>query len=356
MSRSSRNSSGPNRTRADAFLEEHKDFLSYADTTLPPNTEFPICLEDITEHICVKIVDIDECTHMIGLECLHIMLENYPNEQKLCPLCRTEWLPAARRIGHMARNADDQAEVLVRIPVDVPVGSRAAAQNHGTFQASRPAGPPLARTPNPARPARTSSPDLLNYVTRFPAPARSASPYLQSSLAYYAASYGRRIPATAGAPWTSDILRNPRTQRILPTPRHGPAQGTLRGLRSHGFGHFPHLPEYGDHFDDYYYRSRWGYDCLYCIDRGDHYHGDVEALPSRGNDNRSDHHCTNGRDQTPPRRDETDISFYQLPSDEIVGREDWPFDFDSPGTSRRPNSNSLYSPYAYGGEYRGGYF
>lgn len=79
-------------SRVDAFLANHTDFLAHADTTTPANTECPICLEDISEHICVKIVDIPGCVHMIGLECLQVLLDNHPNDKKLCPLCRTDWL------------------------------------------------------------------------------------------------------------------------------------------------------------------------------------------------------------------------------------------------------------------------
>lgn len=79
-------------SRVDTFLANHTDFLAHADTTIPANTECPICLEDVSEHICVKIVGIPGCVHMIGLECLQVLLNNHPNDKKLCPLCRTEWL------------------------------------------------------------------------------------------------------------------------------------------------------------------------------------------------------------------------------------------------------------------------
>jgi hypothetical protein len=119
MSRSTPTSHGPNHARTDAFLEVNTDFLSHADTTSPPNTEFPICLDDTTEHVRVKIVHINSCTHVIGLECLQVMLENHSNEQKPYPLYRAEWIPAANCTGRMARNADSQADVQVRVPVNV---------------------------------------------------------------------------------------------------------------------------------------------------------------------------------------------------------------------------------------------
>jgi hypothetical protein len=71
----------------------HTDFLSHSDTTDPPNTECPVCVEGIEEHICVKIVNIEGCTHLIGLECLKALFEHMPDAEKKCPLCRTQWIP-----------------------------------------------------------------------------------------------------------------------------------------------------------------------------------------------------------------------------------------------------------------------
>ena len=71
------------------FMSEHTDFLSHADTQSPKNTECPICLEGIEEHICVKVHD---CGHMIGMKCLEEMLKRDPDKKKECPLCRTEWI------------------------------------------------------------------------------------------------------------------------------------------------------------------------------------------------------------------------------------------------------------------------
>jgi hypothetical protein len=80
-------------SRLDTFMLAHTDFLSHSDTTDPPNTECPVCVEGIEEHICVKIVNIDGCTHLIGLECLKALFEHMPDAEKKCPLCRTQWIP-----------------------------------------------------------------------------------------------------------------------------------------------------------------------------------------------------------------------------------------------------------------------
>ncbi|KAH4072427.1 hypothetical protein HBI82_069950 [Parastagonospora nodorum] len=99
-------------SRVDTFLANHTDFLAHADTTTPANTECPICLEDISEHICVKIVGILGCVHMIGLECLQVLLNNHPDDKKLCPLCRTEWLSGpgpGPDIGHESDFSDSDS-------------------------------------------------------------------------------------------------------------------------------------------------------------------------------------------------------------------------------------------------------
>jgi hypothetical protein len=83
--------------RAEEFMSSHTDFLSHTDTSDPPNTECPICLEGITEHICIKITNVSGCKHMIGLQCLQEMLEHRPDDKKQCPLCRTVWIPG---LGH----------------------------------------------------------------------------------------------------------------------------------------------------------------------------------------------------------------------------------------------------------------
>ncbi|KAF1848049.1 uncharacterized protein K460DRAFT_353082 [Cucurbitaria berberidis CBS 394.84] len=98
--------------RATTFMEQHTDFLSHGDTTDPPNTECPICLEGIEEHICVRITGIEGCHHMFGLECLQELLKHQPHKKKECPLCRNEWMPEegiwqdderlTRRRGHGA--------------------------------------------------------------------------------------------------------------------------------------------------------------------------------------------------------------------------------------------------------------
>ncbi|KAF1918874.1 hypothetical protein BDU57DRAFT_527011 [Ampelomyces quisqualis] len=93
--------------RVQYFMATHTDFLSHSATSVPPNTECPICLEGIEEHICVQIVGIPGCTHLIGMECLQAMLSSYPNAKKICPLCRTEWLGDARGRGRGGRGAHE---------------------------------------------------------------------------------------------------------------------------------------------------------------------------------------------------------------------------------------------------------
>jgi hypothetical protein len=78
--------------QATRFLAEHTDFLSHSDTSNPPNSECPICLEGIEDHICVKITGIEGCDHLIGLTCLQELLEHSPDAEKSCPLCRKTWI------------------------------------------------------------------------------------------------------------------------------------------------------------------------------------------------------------------------------------------------------------------------
>ena len=93
MSRRSRFSSvANNSSRAADFLSNHTDFLSHGDTTAPPNTDCPICLDGIEDHICVKITNIPGCQHLIGLKCLEELLTRDPESKKECPLCRATWI------------------------------------------------------------------------------------------------------------------------------------------------------------------------------------------------------------------------------------------------------------------------
>jgi hypothetical protein len=80
-------------SRAQRFIATHTDFLSHADASDPPNTECPVCLDGIEEHICVKIISVRGCTHLIGLDCLEKMLDHRPDDKKECPMCRTVWMP-----------------------------------------------------------------------------------------------------------------------------------------------------------------------------------------------------------------------------------------------------------------------
>lgn len=90
--RSSATSSRPLPPRLQAFMDKHIDFLQHSNNSLPANTECPICFEDVKSHVCVKIIGIEGCNHMIGLECLKEMLAQDPDNQKTCPMCRTEWV------------------------------------------------------------------------------------------------------------------------------------------------------------------------------------------------------------------------------------------------------------------------
>ncbi|CAO2647384.1 Nn.00g083060.m01.CDS01 [Neocucurbitaria sp. VM-36] len=79
--------------RATAFIEDYTDYLSHDDTVDPPNTDCPICLESMEEHVCVQIKHVGDCKHVFGLECLHDFLKHDPDVKKACPLCRQEWIP-----------------------------------------------------------------------------------------------------------------------------------------------------------------------------------------------------------------------------------------------------------------------
>jgi hypothetical protein len=81
--------------RTGKFMSEHTEFLGHADTNEPPNSKCPICLEGITEHLCLKIVNVPGCRHLIGMKCLEEMLKRSPDNKKECPLCRAEWIPEA---------------------------------------------------------------------------------------------------------------------------------------------------------------------------------------------------------------------------------------------------------------------
>jgi len=59
--------------------------------------ECPICLDDYTGDICLRISGIDGCSHRIGLGCLQEMLGRHPDQEKRCPLCRTIWIAAPVR-------------------------------------------------------------------------------------------------------------------------------------------------------------------------------------------------------------------------------------------------------------------
>lgn len=276
MSRSGQTSRERNHGRVDAFLTDHTDFLSHADTTSPLNTECAVCLEDITEHVCVKIVGIEGCTHMIGLECLQVLLNHHPYDQKLCPMCRTEWLPAVRATQRPVASITDlwvraeelrpmrpvytnfttdrrrRANVEVQIP-RTPRAPRTSGARHST-QAPRYIADtwPLAvgTSQTPLTPQATSDPAV--YFPR--SPALTSTPPLSSP----------RTPTAPGAP-AAELSCTPRTPRT-----HVTHPGSRR-TSSHAISHFLYRPEYGSSFDGNY-RSPHGYNCDYCYDINDHYH------------------------------------------------------------------------------------
>ena len=86
------NTQGP-ASRADQFVASHTERLTAANTTQTTNETCPICMEGPTEHECVRITGFPNCSHMMGLVCLKAWLDNNPDAQKLCPMCRLEWMP-----------------------------------------------------------------------------------------------------------------------------------------------------------------------------------------------------------------------------------------------------------------------
>jgi hypothetical protein len=126
------NTAAPSPSRFDTFVADHTDFLSHSDTTDPPNTECPVCVEGIQEHICVKIINIDGCKHLIGLECLKAMFEHMPDAEKKCPLCRIQWAEVATAPANRIRT--DTIENLMADLAAMPnhLGSgRVHGQNNG---------------------------------------------------------------------------------------------------------------------------------------------------------------------------------------------------------------------------------
>lgn len=89
--------------RVTNFIEQHTEFLSHDDPSPLTNTECPICFEGIEEHICMRIIGIEGCTHLIGLECLEALLKSNTINEKECPLCRTAWKLPPPPAGDSAR-------------------------------------------------------------------------------------------------------------------------------------------------------------------------------------------------------------------------------------------------------------
>lgn len=90
-----RNSSLPQMPEATptpaTFIAAH----TIINNTVQVFDECPICLDNYSTEQCLRITKIEGCTHRIGQTCLEHMLQNRPNEEKKCPLCRTTWIPSA---------------------------------------------------------------------------------------------------------------------------------------------------------------------------------------------------------------------------------------------------------------------
>jgi hypothetical protein len=89
---------------AAAFITAH----TLHDLTNLTSDECPVCLDNYHDETCLRITEIEGCTHRIGEVCLGEMLSNRPSEEKKCPLCRTVWVPASperQRIASGGTNA-----------------------------------------------------------------------------------------------------------------------------------------------------------------------------------------------------------------------------------------------------------
>jgi hypothetical protein len=85
---------------ADAFIANH----TAADVSVPLLEECPICLDNYSHEICVRITGVAGCNHRIGLTCLTALLKSHPELEKKCPLCRAVWI--ARPISVPRRRAN----------------------------------------------------------------------------------------------------------------------------------------------------------------------------------------------------------------------------------------------------------
>ncbi|KAH9878124.1 hypothetical protein J1614_003341 [Plenodomus biglobosus] len=59
--------------------------------------ECPVCLHNYHETECVRITNIEGCTHRIHLACLRDLLNHNPDREKRCPLCRAIWIVSTAR-------------------------------------------------------------------------------------------------------------------------------------------------------------------------------------------------------------------------------------------------------------------
>ncbi|KAH6621786.1 hypothetical protein C7974DRAFT_456486 [Boeremia exigua] len=77
-----------------------QSFIAFHTAAVPFNAseECPICREtyDPQNEECVRITGISGCSHTFGVDCLKLFLESNPEAPKMCPICRTLWLPGER--------------------------------------------------------------------------------------------------------------------------------------------------------------------------------------------------------------------------------------------------------------------
>ncbi|CAE6994987.1 zf-RING-2 multi-domain protein [Pyrenophora teres f. teres] len=103
----------PMTATATAFISNN----TVHDTTLSPTDECPICLDNYTEELCLRITGIVGCTHRVGANCLKEMLRGSPRTEKRCPLCRAVWIPRAnRRMQLHSLNETTDANTSSRLP------------------------------------------------------------------------------------------------------------------------------------------------------------------------------------------------------------------------------------------------
>lgn len=103
------------------FIKHHTEI----DLECSTLEECPICLEAYTSTAeqAIRIRGVPGCTHSLGLDCLKRMLCSNPQQEKRCPLCRTEWLTGTPRLDSLTAAIRAFEEQIV-----VSNGSRRAAR------------------------------------------------------------------------------------------------------------------------------------------------------------------------------------------------------------------------------------